>query len=212
MVRPRSAGSDQHRRGPPRLDGRRSPRGSSHPSARVVSRVDDEAYSVATLIREIVEMATGEPARTQVWGPDAPRTTPVLYKDRRASTPIRPAQATLRDPPPTAFASGPCRPRECRGCPTVRRRVQRVLVFRTDVQPRSAASCSSVTPCPAVTAPATSLTHRLRTGARPRRRCRPGQTAGYLQPVRCHAAMHWTSLETRRPVSYNVLRCVDESF
>lgn len=52
------------------------------PGAPVVWAVDDEAYNVTTLIREIIERATGEPARTQVWGPNWYRTPDdkVLHK------------------------------------------------------------------------------------------------------------------------------------
>lgn len=40
------------------------------PRAPVVWAVDGESWNLTTLIRHVVEAATGEPARTQVWGPN----------------------------------------------------------------------------------------------------------------------------------------------
>jgi hypothetical protein len=49
---------------------RHAVRWRSDPRAPVVWSEDGESYNLTTLIGKIIELATGEPPRTQVWGPN----------------------------------------------------------------------------------------------------------------------------------------------
>lgn len=51
-------------------DQRRAVHWRQDPREPVVWAVDNQAYNLTTLIRHIIEVATGQPARTQTWGPN----------------------------------------------------------------------------------------------------------------------------------------------